>query len=154
MSRSRSPLCVLGLAVLLIVAAPASAQDQLSGRWSHSENSQEFIVITVSGSEVSITEATGAGPYTFRYTLGGPARTDRVGTASGEIWTRVSRAEKVNEAIVVNTTTTRPTGGSSESMRMYFIARSNELTVASLGGTLASGGKLMTLNTVQYLRAP
>lgn len=107
----------------------------LSGTWvvTSAPHAPQRLRVTQEASRVSIVEYSGARERTLVFQLNGTDSRNETRTLAGEIWSHVSQAKWVSNALVVTTTTTRgSTGRSWAWMTTYFRDGDGNLKVTTL----------------------
>jgi len=85
------------------------------------------------------------------FRLDGSESVNNVTTATGATWTRASRANWVNSALVITTTTTTDTGAQWEWMQVYLRDPQGNLSVTTIDGVV-NDANAMSASTILYDR--
>jgi hypothetical protein len=132
-------------------SAFAQSKPDFSGTWKPRGPSAQINIVQ-DGSAFVVTIASADGrTETLAYQLNGVETRNTTRGVTGAVWTHASQATWMNSAVVINTTTTAPTGGQWQWMRVYSLKRDGELSVTTFDGVLQDA-RLMATSTVSYER--
>jgi hypothetical protein len=141
---------LLGIAVVSISGNVRSAQMKatFSGDWRTSSGAQT-LRIGQDRERLTVTDSRGV----WMYRLDGSPSTNAIGTAGGETWIHLSQAKWVGNAVVITTTTKRPTGQQWDWLRIYRRETSGELVVSTLDSYHEPGEfAAMSMTSVSYTK--
>lgn len=146
-------------------ATPAIAQDRpdFSGTWKAVEQSlggqlQSFdddwtLVIEQDASQIYLAQSMAVLEHELVYRLDGSESRNQTQSVSGEQWTHLSRADWMEGAIVIRSTTTRESGRSWESLVTYYLDVDGRLRSTSLLPDIRSHD-IMGVETIIWVKQP
>lgn len=118
--------------------AIAQEVPDFSGVWKAKHSDSVTLEITQDDSVIEVVRRNGVQEDRFRYGLDGSESRNVWFGAGNQRLTEVSRAEWLDGALVLNTSTIRDDGASNEVLRMYYLDLLGDLRVALLDNDIRS----------------
>jgi hypothetical protein len=145
---SRSATAVL---TLLLAAGSLFAQNKpnFTGTWVSSTS--QILTIVQDESRLTVREIFPSLERTLTYQLDGSESQNETKTVLGETWKHLSKIMWVSKALVITTRTTRETGSSWDSMKIYTLDSQGTLSVTTVDA-VAMMGPYMFVGTVTFTR--